>query len=535
PTDIDDNDDEEEESSRDDADDEEEDEDKEEEEHLALADSVPPLAYRTIARMPSSPLTSYSSPLPQIPSPSLPVSSPLPMSPPPLLASPTHPLGYRAAMIRLRAESPSTSHPLPLPPLPPPIVLPHTRASMAMMRADAPSTYILASRSEIPPSERMYPEVTLSPQKRLCSPQKRLCIDLGPRYEIEESSSSLTARPTGGFRVDYGFVGTLDTEIRHDPDREIELGKRMTNFVTTVRQDTDEIYRRLDDAHDDRSLISGQLNLLRRDRRTHARTARLIESEARASREAWTQMAALQSQQTPARNPAHLDVPEEAGSIIFSYDLKKMAPTKRTTRESPATTTTTTPVTNAQLKSLIDQDVVDALAARDADRSQNGIDNHNSGTGSRRTERTARECSYTDFLKGVSFDVREVFPEESDNIEKYVGGLLDMIHGSVIASKPKIMQDAVEFATELMDKKIHTFAERQVKNKRKFEETSGNNQNQQQQNKRQNTGMAYTVRSGEKKPYEGSKPMCSKYNYHHDGQCAPKCHKCNRVGHLARD
>ncbi|GKE14856.1 putative reverse transcriptase domain-containing protein [Tanacetum coccineum] len=29
--------------------------------------------------------------------------------------------------------------------------------------------------------------------------------------------------------------------------------------------------------------------------------------------------------------------------------------------------------------------------------------------------------------------------------------------------------------------------------------------------------------------------MCSKCNYHHDRQCAPKCHKCNRVGHLAYD
>ncbi|GKC34235.1 hypothetical protein Tco_1046619, partial [Tanacetum coccineum] len=51
-------------------------------------------------------------------------------------------------------------------------------------------------------------------------------------------------------------------------------------------QDTDEIYGRLDDAQDDRSLMSGQLNLLHRDRRSHARTARLIESEARASHEA---------------------------------------------------------------------------------------------------------------------------------------------------------------------------------------------------------------------------------------------------------
>ncbi|GKB00237.1 putative reverse transcriptase domain-containing protein, partial [Tanacetum coccineum] len=33
--------------------------------------------------------------------------------------------------------------------------------------------------------------------------------------------------------------------------------------------------------------------------------------------------------------------------------------------------------------------------------------------------------------------VKLMFPEESDKIEKYVGGLPDMIHGSVVASKPK--------------------------------------------------------------------------------------------------
>nr|GEW31571.1 putative reverse transcriptase domain-containing protein [Tanacetum cinerariifolium] len=91
--------------------------------------------------------------------------------------------------------------------------------------------------------------------------------------------------------------------------------------------------------------------------------------------------------------------------------------------------------------------------------------------------------------------------KESDKIERYVGGLPDLIHGGVMASKPKTMQDAVEFATELMDKKIHTFAKRQTENKRKFEDTSRNNQNQQQQNKRHNTGRAYTGGPGEKKPY----------------------------------
>nr|GFB87578.1 hypothetical protein [Tanacetum cinerariifolium] len=38
-------------------------------------------------------------------------------------------------------------------------------------------------------------------------------------------------------------------------------------------------------------------------------------------------------------------------------------------------------------------------------------------------------------------------------VEKYVGGLPDTIHGSVVASKPKTMQEAIEIATELMDKK----------------------------------------------------------------------------------
>ncbi|GKC47066.1 reverse transcriptase domain-containing protein [Tanacetum coccineum] len=73
---------------------------------------------------------------------------------------------------------------------------------------------------------------------------------------------------------------------------------------------------------------------------------------------------------------------------------------KRTTRSTPAATTaTTTTVTNAQLKAMIDQGVTAALAARDADRSMNGDDSHNSGTSARRNERAARECIYPDFMK----------------------------------------------------------------------------------------------------------------------------------------
>ncbi|GJX80934.1 hypothetical protein Tco_0329083 [Tanacetum coccineum] len=251
--------------------------------------------FLAIPTPPPSPLTPLSSPLPQIPS-------------PPLL-------------------------PIPAPTSSPPLLLPSTDC-----RADRP-------------------EVCLPPRKRMC-------IALGPRYEIGKSSSAPTARPTRGFRADYGFVATLDREIRRDPEREVGYGitdswheiveamqgtpatgvtdvvepsQRMTDFVTTVRQDTDEIYGRLDEAQEARVVLSGRLNLLYRDRRSHAYTALLMKREARLSREAWRrsmdasdtarsevmalltivlgqQVTALQRQQGPARGPAQPEIPEEAGS-----------------------------------------------------------------------------------------------------------------------------------------------------------------------------------------------------------------------------
>ncbi|GKG39109.1 hypothetical protein Tco_0463254, partial [Tanacetum coccineum] len=50
-------------------------------------------------------------------------------------------------------------------------------------------------------------------------PQKRLCIAQGPRYKVRESLSA--PRPTGGFKADYGFVATLDDEIKQDPERDV--------------------------------------------------------------------------------------------------------------------------------------------------------------------------------------------------------------------------------------------------------------------------------------------------------------------------
>nr|GEV91266.1 putative reverse transcriptase domain-containing protein [Tanacetum cinerariifolium] len=156
-----------------------------------------------------------------------------------------------------------------------------------------------------------------------------------------------------------------------------------------------------------------------------------------------------------------------------------MAP-KQTTRSTsvittPAPeTTTTTSVTNAELQAMIDQGVTATLAARDANR--NDDDSHTSGTG--RPVQVSRECTYPDFLKCQPLNVKGtegVVGLKIDKVERYVGGLPDKIHGSVMATKPKTMQDAIEFATELMDKKINTWDERQADNKRKSDYTTRNN------------------------------------------------------------
>ncbi|GJQ93774.1 hypothetical protein Tco_0004913 [Tanacetum coccineum] len=346
---------EEEESSRDDAnDEEEEDEDKEEEEeeHLVPADSVPPppLVYHVMARMsiraqiptpfpseeevdrllalptpPSSPLTSYSSPLPQIPSP------PLPISPSPLPARPTHSLGYKAPMIQMRAESPSTSHPLPLPP---PIILPRTRASMAMMRAAAPSTYCLAPPSGTPPSGVDVFEVLLPPQKRFC-----IAPDL--RFEVRESSSVPTA-------MSNREIGNGITDVWEDPD---EIAKEIPST------DVAEL---------------GQ---------------RLMESEARLSHEAW-------AQSMDASDMASSEVRALWTTVLAQQTEIKICEQQTTDNrhsskciqgnhpepELPPPLTPPPPLmTDAAIRALITRGVPDALAEQEIQRNNNLNDDGSQG------------------------------------------------------------------------------------------------------------------------------------------------------------
>ncbi|GKC83633.1 RNA-directed DNA polymerase, eukaryota [Tanacetum coccineum] len=93
---------------------------------------------------------------------------------------------------------------------------------------------------------------------------------------------------------------------------------------------------------------------------------------------------------------------------------------------------------------------------------------------------------------------------------------------SVMASKPKTMQEAIEIANDLMDKKVRTFAERQAENKRKLDNNSSDNNTQQQPPKKQNVARAYFVGSSEKKEYAGTLPCYECGNQWHYRSDCPK-------------
>ncbi|GJX50600.1 putative reverse transcriptase domain-containing protein [Tanacetum coccineum] len=111
-----------------------------------------------------------------------------------------------------------------------------------------------------------------------------------------------------------------------------------------------------------------------------------------------------------------------------------------------------------------------------------------------------------------------------------------VIYANVKSARPKTLDETIELANKLIDQKLRTYAERQTDNKRKADDSSRNNHGHRQQPfKRQNVAKVYSMGSGEKKPYGRSFPKCTKCHFLHNGPCTQKCHKCNKVGHFARD
>nr|GEY42224.1 putative reverse transcriptase domain-containing protein [Tanacetum cinerariifolium] len=331
---------------------------------------------------------------------------------------PAHIPEHPADLVPAEDEAPIEAYILevasaPTPPLPPSFLSPrirppHTRAAMAQMRAAVPSTYHLLLPSGTPP---------LLPIPLL----------------VGESSAAAAARqpgPTMAHSVDCSFVDTMETS-----------------------RESSEFYSRHHDAQKDRAAVRAEIEVL------------------------------------------YFLVIEENG-------------------------------TKENHKALIDREVAAAMAEVEASRVRNGSDINCSGP---RLAQAVRECTYPYFLKcqplnfkgtegvvglaqwfekmefvfninncttacqvkytactlqgvtltwwnshvkTVTLEVAQALPWKTlkkmmtDKFEKYIGGLPDTIHDSVKATRPKTMQEAIEFATEMMDKRIRDV----VENKQKFED-----------------------------------------------------------------
>ncbi|GKC56951.1 putative reverse transcriptase domain-containing protein, partial [Tanacetum coccineum] len=559
-------------SSRDDADDEdEEDEEEEEEEHTAPADSavvVPTVEPASISFPPEAEVERLLAMT--TPSPSPPISLSLPSA------------GERLA--RCTAPSAHSSPPpVPLPLLPSSgcptqiqtLRIASTQALVDAVTAALPSPPLPPSLYIPPPVDRRddIPESEQPPRKRSC------LFALGSRYETGESS---TARPTGGRGVDY-----RDTWV--DPAEAIpEVAPMTVGEVNTRVTELAELYELTpsDIQHSAATQIWGCQAQM-------AQTLRVMRDMRREMDDMQAELLALREQHRRARQPGsdaraldHHEASRDADSHIYSHednrrnvqtacpcfyaDFMKCQPLNFKGTEGVVGLTrwiekmeSVFNISGCAIENQVKFATCTLLGAAltwwNGQIRSLGPDAYSMTWEVLKKKMTDKYCpqgeikkleielwnlkvkgndvpTYTERFQELTLICTKFVANETEKIDKYISGLPDNIYGSVKSSRPKTLDETIELANDFMDQKLRTYAERQTDNKRKADDSSRNNHGHQQQPfKRQNVAKVYNMGTGEKKPYGGSLPKCTKCHFHHNGPCTQKCHKCNKVGHFARD
>nr|GEV43446.1 hypothetical protein [Tanacetum cinerariifolium] len=278
-------------------------------------------------------------------------------------------------------------------------------------------------------------------------PQKRACfITPAFRFEVEESSTAGDVRQPG---LD---VAVMDASARHPMSREV--GYRITNtwdkivkamweiapttlkgvnqivikLATTVRHDTDEFYVRFEDAHDNQAFLRARVNTLFRDRPYHRRTAMLLDREATYAHRAWTG-----SEDRSAAIEAHVRSLEAQVATLMA----------QTSSLQTKLTTTLGRIQTLKAKDPVPQDE-SVEASSSCTEGFVGLTQW-----LEKMESVFLSATALSHVRTVGHDVAYAMPWKTlknmmtnkycpmDEFEKYVGGLPDMIHGSVKASKPR--------------------------------------------------------------------------------------------------
>ncbi|GJT58890.1 hypothetical protein Tco_1002423 [Tanacetum coccineum] len=194
------------------------------------------------------------------------------------------------------------------------------------------------------------------------------------------------------------------------------------------------------------------------------------------------------------------------------------------------------PVTRQGANDAMTPESIQAMIDRAIQRNSTQDDgSQSSGGGIRRPVQPARVCSYPDFMKcqplnfkgtkgvvglsqwikkiksvretmlqlslsvskQISLDVHQISCDDNAKMTSIIGGLYDNIHEMFILQDPRLLIMLSNLAQDLMDTDYSALMRKR----------------------------AYTAGPGEKKVYTGDLPLCTKCNYHHTGQCAPKSGK----------
>nr|GEX73700.1 hypothetical protein [Tanacetum cinerariifolium] len=206
-------------------------------------------------------------------------------------------------------------------------------------------------------------------------------------------------------------------------------------------------------------------------------------------------------------------------------------------------TLSTTYAEEEAINNLIAQRVAEALAEYETQRNSvvNGDTSNTTGTGPR-TVHPTWECTYKDYLNCGPFKFNSTegvigltrWFERTKSVSSISNctaenqampwKTLKQIMTAKYCPRGEIkklevelwnLKKAIESANDQMDQKLLGIADRQADNKRKFDNTSRNQQNQQPFRRNNNVAQAYAAGSREK-PYRGTKPLAQghfKNNY----------------------
>nr|GFC58944.1 reverse transcriptase domain-containing protein [Tanacetum cinerariifolium] len=75
--------------------------------------------------------------------------------------------------------------------------------------------------------------------------------------------------------------------------------------------------------------------------------------------------------------------------------------------------------------------------------------------------------AYTNRFQELALICTKFVSNETEKVDKYISRLPDNIYGNVKSSNPKTLDETIKLANDLMDQKLHTYAERKSDSKRK--------------------------------------------------------------------